>query len=178
VAQHQHEDKNRMEMTPDSPAVKTSRTYRLLRPVFVVGLALSLILYFVPCYKPAGDVLKAWSATGGVERRLSSFDLCRLLLRTGNVQSGAFYIALSGVELALVLLALQHPRRWVFIAGSCEQLYLLIAFFLRPSSDALSQPSFSAFMSYASWAMCLTGFFVKPPRTRAVTPPDFAPPAH
>ena len=164
-----------MKMTTDSPAVKPSRTYRLLRPVFVAGFVLSLILYFVPCYKPAGDVLKAWLSMGGVERPLSSFDLCRLLVHTGNVQWGAFYIALSGVELALVLLALRSPRRWVFIAGSCEQLYLLIAFLLRPSSADLSQPSFFAFLNYVSWAMCLTGFFVKPQRARMSARPEVAP---
>jgi hypothetical protein len=65
-----------------------------------------------------------------------------------------------------MLLALQHPRRWVFVAGSCEQLYLLIAFLLRPSSDDLPLPSVVAFLSYLSWAMCLTGFFVKQPRIR------------
>src|SRR3974390_2203732 len=116
-----------MEMTTGSPVFKPPRIYRLLRPVFVAGLLLSLFLYFVPCYKPAGDVLKAWLAMGGVERPLSSFDLCRLLVHTGNVEWAAFYIALSPIELALVLLAIRRPRRWVFIAGSCEQLYLLIA---------------------------------------------------
>ncbi len=155
-------------MTTGSPAVKPSRMYRLLRLVVVAGLVLSLILYFVPCYKPAGDVLQAWLAMGGVERRLSSFDLCRLLVGTGNVQWGGFYIALSAVELALVLLALLRPRRWVFIAGSCEQLYLLIEFMLRPSSEVLTQPWFFAFLAYVSWAMCLTGFFVKPPPRWAV----------
>jgi len=70
-----------------------------------------------------------------------------------------------GRFLALLFLALQRPRRWIFIAGSCEQLYLLIAFLLRTSSDDFSQPSFVTFLFYASWAMCLTGFFVKPPRT-------------
>ncbi len=164
-----------MEITTDSLAVKPSRTYRLLRPVFVAGFILSLILYFVPCYKPAGDVLKAWLSMGGVERPLSSFDLCRLLVHTGNVQWGAFYIALSGVELALVLLALRRPRRWVFIAGSSEQLYLLIAFLLRPTSPDLSHPSFFAFLAYASWALCLTGFFVKPPSARVATCPQAAP---
>jgi len=149
--------------------------YRLLRPVFVAGLVLSQILYFVPYYKPAGDVLKAWLAMGGAERHLSSFDLCRLLVGTGNVQWGGFYMALSGVELALVLLALRGPRRWVFIAGSCEQLYLLIAFMLRPSSEALTQHWFFASLAYVSWAMCLTGFFVKPPHTIVVAHPEVAP---
>ena len=163
-----------MEMTTDSLAVKPSRTYCLLRPVFVAGFILSLILYFVPCYKAAGDVLKGWLSIGGVERSLSSFDLCRLLLQTGNVQWGVFYIGLSGFELALVLLALRWPRRWVFIAGSSEQLYLLVAFLLRPSSADLSQPSFFAFLNYVSWAMCLTGFFVKPPRTGGGPRPSVA----
>jgi hypothetical protein len=144
--------------------------------VFVAGLALALILYFVPCYQPSGGILNAWTATGGVARRLSSFDLCCLLVRTGNVQSGVFYIALSGVELALLLLALLRPRRWVFIVGSCEQLYLLVAFLLRPASNDLSQPWFWALLCYAAWAMCLTGFFVKPPRTPVAAPPDIAPP--
>jgi hypothetical protein len=164
-----------MEMTTGSPAVKPSRMYRLLRPVFVAGLVLSLILYFVPYYKPAGDVLKAWLAIGGVERHLSSFDLCRLLVGTGNVQWGGFYMALSGVELALLLLALRRPRRWVFIAGSCEQLYTLVAFVLRPSSEALTQHWFFALLAYVSWAMCLTGFCVKPPRPEVAARPEAAP---
>jgi hypothetical protein len=151
-----------METAADAPAIHFSRKYRLLRPVFIAGLAVSLILYLVPCYKPAGDILTAWTSTGGVERRLSSFDLCCLLVRTGNVQWGTFYIALSSVELALLVLALQRPRRWVFLAGSCEQLYLLVAFLLRPTSNDLSQPWFWDLLEYAAWAMCLTGFFVKP----------------
>jgi len=164
-----------MEMTTGYPAVKPSRMYRILRRVFVAGLVLSLILYFVPCNKPAGDVLKAWLAMGGAERHLSSFDLCRLLAGTGNVQWGGFYIALSGVELALVLLALRRPRRWVFIAGSCEQLYLLITFMLRPSSEALTQHWFFGFLAYVCWAMCLTGFFVRPPRNGVRARPEVAP---
>ena len=112
---------------------------------------------------------------GGVERRLSSFDLCRLLVGTGNVQWGGFCMGLSAVELALVLLAFRRPRRWVFIAGSCEQLYLLITFMLRPSSEALTEPWLFTFLSYVSWAMCLTGFFVKPPRTGVAARPEIAP---
>ncbi len=160
-----------MEVNRDIRTSDTSRTYRTLRPVFVAGLALSLILYFVPLYTPTGDVLKTWSATGGVERKLSSFDLCRLLVDTGNVQWGAFYMALSGVEVALLVLALQRPRRWVFIAGSCEQLYTLITYLLRPTSNDLPQPLVSVFLSYASWAMCFTGFWVKPP-VKAGTEPS------
>ena len=164
-----------MKNTADPTTAQTSRAYRLLRPVFVAGLTLSLILYFIPCYEPSGDILNAWTTTDGVPRRLSSFDLCRLLVRTGNVQWGTFYVTLSGVELALLLLALRRPRRWVFIVGSCEQLYLLIAFLLRPSSPDLSQPWLASFLCYASWAMCLTGFFVKPPRLLAATPPGIEP---
>jgi hypothetical protein len=137
--------------------------YRLLRTLFIAGLALSVILYFVPFYKPAGDVLKAWLATGGVARRLSSFDLCRLLVHTGHVQWGAFYMALSGIEVALLVLALRRPRRWVFVAGSCEQLYLLISFLLRPASTDLSDPWLTHLLLYVSSVLCLTGFLIRPP---------------
>lgn len=143
------------------------RAYRLLRILFIIGMTLSLILYFVPRYKPSGSILNAWTATGGIERHVSSFDLCLLLVRTGNPAWGAYYIALSAIELVLLLLALRHPGRWVFIVGSSEQLYLLIAFLLRPKSAALSEAFFSAFLTYAAWAMSLTGFFVKPPGTIA-----------
>jgi hypothetical protein len=153
-------------MTENAPTLKPSRAYCVLRAAFVVGLALSLIVYFVPCYKPPAQVLKAWLATGGVERRLSSFDLCRLLVRAGEIQWGAFYMALSAMELALLVLAVQRPRRWVFIAGACEQLYLLIVFLCRPASETYAQPSLTAFLGYAVWAMCLTGLFVKPPGPR------------
>jgi hypothetical protein len=152
-----------METTAVLPRGQTLRTYGFLRPVFVAGLALSLILYFVPCYQPSGGILNAWTATGGVARRLSSFDLCLLLLRTGNVAWGAVYVASSGVELVLLLLALRRPRRWVFVVGSCEQLFLIATFLLRSSPDDLSQPFFWALLGYAAWAMSLTGFFVKPP---------------
>jgi hypothetical protein len=145
-------------------SAQSSRIYRLLRPVFATGLALLLILYFVPCYEPSGGILNAWTTTGGGVRRLSSFDLCLLLVRTGNVQWGTFYIACSGAELILLLLVLLRPRRWVFIVGSCEQLYFLIAFLLRSRPDDLSQPFFWPLLWYAVWAMSLTGFFVKPPR--------------
>jgi hypothetical protein len=141
----------------------TSRAYHILRPVFVAGLALSVVLYFIPWYTPTGDVLRAWSATGGVERRLSSFDLCRLLVRTGDLQGGAFYMVLSAIEVTLLLLAVRRPRRWVFLAGACEQLYTLIAFLLRPTANDLPQPLFSVVLYYASWAMCFTGFLVRPP---------------
>jgi hypothetical protein len=153
-----------MKKTLDGTIAKTSRTYRLLRPVFAAGLALSLVLYFVPCYEPSGAILNAWTTRGEVARPLSSFDLCLLLVRTGNVQWGAFYIASSGAELVLLLLALLRPRRWVFVAGSCEQLYFLAAFLLRSRADDLAQPLFWALLAYATWAMTLTGFFIKPPR--------------
>jgi hypothetical protein len=164
-----------MEMTTGLPVAKPSRMYRLLRPAFVAGLVLSLILYFLPCNKPGGDVLRAWLAMGGAERHLSSFDLCRLLVGTGNAQWGELYMALSGLELALVLLALRRPRRWVFITGSCEQLYLLITFLLRPRSPALTQPWFIDFLFYVSCAICLTGFLVSPPRTRTAARAEGAP---
>jgi hypothetical protein len=85
------------------------------------------------------------------------------LVRTGNVQWATFYIASSGVELVLVLLALLRPRRWVFIVGSCEQLYFLVTFLLRSTSNDLSQPFFWPLLWYAVWVMSFTGFFVKPP---------------
>ncbi len=147
-----------------------SRPYDILRPVFVAGLALSLVLYFIPWFTPTGDVLRAWSAAGGVERRLSSFDLCRLLVATGDVQHGAFYMMLSATELALLVLAVWRPRRWVFLVGACEQLYTLIAFLLRSRADDLPQPVWSVFLYYAAWAMCLTVFFVRPPVSSEAAP--------
>ena len=143
--------------------VKGTQMYRLLRPVFIAGMMLSVFLYFVPFYKPAGDVLKAWLATGGVERRLSSFDLCLLLVHVGNVQSGVLYMASWGMEVAVLLLALRRPRRWVFVAGACEQLYLTSAFLLRPASSDLSGPWLSHALIYVYSVMCLTGFLIKPP---------------
>ena len=138
--------------------------YRALRLVFITGLALSFILYLVPCYTPTGAVLTAWTANGGIERRLSSFDLCRLLIRTGDVNWGAFYIGLVAFELTMLVLAIWRPRRWVFLAGSCEQLYLLFAFLLRSHAGDLPQPLLTMLLGYASWPMCLIGFFVKPPQ--------------
>jgi hypothetical protein len=153
-----------MEKADELMTAEISRVYQFLRPVFLAGMALSLILYFVPVNEPSGDILSAWTATGGVARRLSSFDLCGLLVRTGNLGWGVFYIASSGLEFLLLLLALLRPRRWVFMVGSFEQLYFLIAFLLRPSSPDFSQPWFVVLLACASWAMGLSGFFVKPPR--------------
>src|SRR5689334_695641 len=141
---------------------QASGTYPLLRLLFIVGMTLSLVLYFAPHYKPSGGILNAWTATGGAERNLSSFDLCLLLVRTGNPGWGAFYIASSGFDLVLLLLAIRRPRRWVFIVGSSEQLYFLVTFLLRPKSGDLSEALFFALLPYAAWAMSLTGFFVKP----------------
>ena len=141
--------------------------YRLLRPLFIAGMTLSLVLYFIPRYSPSGDTLNAWNATGGDERSLSSFDLCLLLIRTGTPAWGAFYIASSGVEVLLLLLALRRPRRWVFIAGASEQLYFLLAFLLRPKGGDLSEALFPSLLPYVAWAMSLTGFFAKPPGTIA-----------
>src|SRR5436309_2347628 len=124
-----------MEVNTDTRIGDMSRPYHILRPVFVAGLALSLVLYFIPWYTPTGDVLRAWSAAGGVERRLSSFDLCRLLVATGDVQRGGFYMVLSAVELTLLLLAVQRPRRWVFVVGACEQLFTLVTFLLRSAAN-------------------------------------------
>jgi hypothetical protein len=149
----------------------TSRTYHILRALFVAGLGLSVVVYFIPWYTPAGDVLKAWLATGGVERRLSSFDLCRLLLSTGNVPRAAFYMVLEAIEIALLLLAVVRPRRWVFIAGVCEQLYTLSAFLLPSAAKEFPQPLFLVLLYYASWAMCFTGIFVRPPPKRMMARP-------
>lgn len=163
-----------MELNADTRMCHGSRPYRILRPVFVAGMVLSLVLYFIPWYTPTGDVLRAWLATGGVERRLSSFDLCRLLVAAGDVQHGGFYLALTAVELAVLLLAVQRPRRWVFVIGAGEQLYTLIAFLLRSRANDLPYPWFSDFLYYAAWAMCLTGFLVRPPpkRTEPPSAPD------
>ena len=155
-----------MDVSIDSLRVSGSQAYRILRPVFVAGLALSTVLYFIRWYTPTGDVLRAWLAAGGVERHLSSFDLCRLLASTGNVQSAAFYMLLSAIEVVLMLLAVWRPRRWAFLAGACEQLYTLIAFLWRPTANDLPQPWFSVFLYYADWGMCLTGFLVRPPMRR------------
>jgi hypothetical protein len=159
-----------MEVNRDGLSVSGSRTYRILRSLFIAGFALSSVLYFIPWYTPTGDALRAWLAIGGVERHLSSFDLCRLLVSTGNVQSGAFYLFMSAVEVVLMLLAIWRPRRGVFLAGACEQLYTLIAFLLRPTVNDLPQPLISVFLYYASWGMCLMGFFVRPPTKRTVAP--------
>ncbi len=158
-------------------ANQPSKSYRALRLLFITGFALSFILYYIPCYKPAGPVLTAWTANGGAERRLSSFDLCRLLIRTGDVNWGAFYIALSLFELTILVLAIRRPRRWVFVAGSCEQLYLLLAFLLRSHSGDLPQPLITMLLGYASWPMCLSGFFVKPPHPHVANTPPTTPTA-
>ena len=155
-----------MELNRDTFGVSRSRAYCILRPVFVGGLALSTVLYFMPWYTPTGDVLRAWLATGGVERHLSSFDLCRLLVSSGDVQSGTFYMLLSAFEVALTLLAVWRPQRWVFVVGACEQLYTLTAFLWRSTANDLPQPLFSVFLYYASWGMCFTGFLVRPPMKR------------
>ncbi len=166
-----------MEVNRHSHIVSGSPAYRILRPLFVAGYALSTVLYFIPWYTPTGDVLKAWLATGGVERHLSSFDLCRLLVSTGDVQSGAFYMSLSAIEVVLMLLAVWHPRRWVFLAGACEQVYTLIAFLRRPTANDLPHPLFSVFLYYAVWGMGFTGFFIRPPTKRTVAPsPEGSPP--
>jgi hypothetical protein len=142
--------------------------FRILRIVFVGGMALFIVQYFVLFYQPSGEVLKLWLASGGSERHLSSFDLCRLLNSLHSPQ-GIFYMALTGFELVIVYLAIQRPRRWVFITGASEQLLLLVLFLVRPASNDLTNPLIALFLGYLSWTMCLTGFFVKPPRTRLIT---------
>lgn len=140
-----------------------SQSYQVLRRVFVAGLGSSLVLYFIPWFTPAGDILRAWSATGGAERALSSFDLCCLMLRVGDTLHGAFYLVLSIMELVLLVLAIWRPRRWVFRVGAGEQLLTLIVFLLRSRANDLPQPEWSVLVYYATWAMCFTGFFVRPP---------------
>jgi len=123
-----------------------------LQVVFFLGFALSVVLFFVPCVETNDMVF-------------SGFDVTRILLQK-NVSMGTAFILFFSfcASLTFAVLAIQYPRRWVFIAGACyTSLWLLYGWFHSGSDDGSPKVIFLfKLFDYASSTMILTGFWIWP----------------
>ena len=126
--------------------------YKNLQAVFFFGFALSVVLFFVPCAETNVMVL-------------SLFDCTRLCLQNNvNLGLGSLLFFSFCSSLTFAVLTIQHPRRWVFIAGACyTSFWLLYDWFLSgPDDGSVKVYVLWNVFQYASSAMILTGFWIRP----------------
>jgi hypothetical protein len=129
------------------------------------------VLWFVPTYKVAvGGLI----GQGGQERSLSNLDAVRLVIQSGQLGLGILFVLFFCITAAFVALAMKYPRRWVFIAGSCFELFELVFDFFSGSNPNMQPYLLPQLLGYVAAAMVLAGLWVKPP-TLGITPDPFAP---
>ena len=72
-----------------------------------------------------------------------------------------FYTFWYGLHIIFIILAIQHPKRWVFLSGSIFAGFALLAVIFRSGFDA----ELSRLMYAVGYMLILTGYFTKPPRS-------------
>ncbi len=118
---------------------------KILKYLFILGFILMLSSLVIPDSK-TGDsrIDDIWHDAG---------DDVPLLL---------FYMFWYGLHVAIIFLAIQHPKQWVFLSGAIlaalAPLVLHFGHGLEFSVPILVQ----AF----GYALALTGYFIKPPKTQ------------
>jgi hypothetical protein len=157
-----------MNETQNVPTVSFSFTYGSLRALFFVGFALSAVLEFVPVLKMK---VGGFMGIGGEERSMSALDLIRLLFQGGQTGLAILFVLMFCVTLAFAALALKYPRRWVFIAGSCYAVFVIVLDFFSGSNKDVEYYFLVQLLGYIATAITLTGFWVRPPvQTTAAQP--------
>ena len=126
--------------------------YRTTRLVFLAGLLLDLILYFVPAL-----------GFGGEEKSLSPLDVTRLYFQRGEAGWGFLNVAFFAATAVVLFLAWKQPKRWVFVAGASIFAFGLLLEFFMGSSESVQQYFLPRLLRYLAALAALTGFWIKPP---------------
>jgi hypothetical protein len=134
--------------------------YRTTRLVFLAGLLLDLILWFVPAYRMmVGGVL----GFGGEWRSLSALDVTRLNFQRGQAGWGFLDVAFFAATAVVLFLAWKQPKRWVFVAGASIFAFGLLLEFFMGSSESVQRYFLPRLLYYLAALAALTGFWIKPP---------------
>lgn len=138
----------------------SSPVYGFLRTLFILGLLTNLALTFVPSMQMrAGGFL----GFGGEEKLLSSYNMIQMLFNQGQVGLGIFLVGLFAVNIALAVLALTNPKRWVFVTAACITAFSLLLNLFSGSNESVKILSTPKTIGYIASALMLLGFFIKPP---------------
>ncbi len=118
---------------------------KLLKYLFIFGFILALSSLVIP-YSKTGD--------SRIENIRYDAD--------GDIPLLLFYIFWYGLHLAFIFLTIQHPKRWVFLSGSILAVLALLAIPISYDLDANELPDLMYIFGYA---LVLTGYFIKPPKS-------------
>jgi hypothetical protein len=143
--------------------------YRVLRVIFISGFAVSIVLTFIPSIEVASaPPVFGFGNQFLKSELLSDKDIIGKLLQE-NAIVGLFFVFLFMAQVAILVLAIKYPKRWVFIAGvslTCLTITLWLFSTTPQSTTTLVIPAvFSWLATFAK----LTGFFIHPPVTNAET---------
>ena len=72
-----------------------------------------------------------------------------------------FYTFWYGLHIVFIILAIQHPKRSVFLSGSIIAGFVLLAMIFRSGIDV----ELSRLMYAFGYMLILTGYFIKPPKS-------------
>ena len=137
--------------------------YQALRALFVGGFALDIVLMFVPSIEVT---TAGFLGFGGTVISMSGLDVIRRLFQSGEVGLAMLLVLLFCAQVAFLILAMKYPKRWVFVAGSCFAVFLVILGLFAGSSDNVEEYFVPRVLSYVATALQLAGFWVKPPDTK------------
>jgi hypothetical protein len=142
----------------ETPTVSFTLSSQILRVLFVAGFALNAALTFVPTLKNESG---GFMGLGSEKQSLSGFDIVRMTFQHGQGGLGVFYVLVFCIPVAFAVLGITYPRRWVFITGSCFTVFLLLLNLFAGSAEGVEYYFLPRLLGYLSFAMTLTGFWVK-----------------
>jgi hypothetical protein len=142
--------------------MNTTRNAGVLRKLFIVGFAYQALDSILPDIRLAGQTLNYWLATGGTERLVSNLDLARFCFRLNLMGWGIYNTLIWFAPFVFIVLAVFHPRRWIFVTGSIFVIYQTIFEYIGPQNGEIRTLLIPLVLVYIARAMALVGFWVKP----------------
>jgi len=143
-------------VTPNS---SQSKTFQLLRILFICGCLMGIVLTFVPGIEITHRDMFGEEVQ---KKTYSSYEVTRLLGERQKVGWQLFYVILFALNIVFVILAIRYPKRWVFISGASIAAFFLLWDFFTPSKEGIEYLLIPRILGYISSAFVLLGFFVKP----------------
>ncbi|MFQ6083957.1 MAG: hypothetical protein ACE5KE_01680 [Methanosarcinales archaeon] len=134
--------------------------YHVLRILFVCGYAIKILLTFVPSTRMK---VGGFMGFGGEERVLSPYDMIQLLFKE-KPGAAMLIVIIFAIMVAFVVLALTYPKRWVFLTGAIFVAFFLLVSFFQPAREGVEYLIIPRVLGLIGEVLCLTGFFVKPPK--------------
>lgn len=131
-----------------------------LKTLFIIGFLINIILTFIPSTRiKTGGYL----GIGGEEKLVSTHKMIQLAFRR-NPSIALLLVVVFAFFVAVVILAITHPKRWVFLSGAIVVAFFMLVNLFSPSQEELGVKGLIIpnIIGFIGNILCLTGFFIKP----------------